>query len=484
MKIFVDRKKNLPVFVAFIAIFLVIFLGLVLITAKFKSDFKIKDCVKEIGTAQMLTGQKKGVTYKIKFPYFNYKDVDSLLQEKIYSEIENVVKENANRNLKKGEARKAVILSDFQTFAFNNNCGVSVQMQYLKNISGKKFYKTVNLVFCYGKLLGFKDIFKQDKLQDVVSAIKTEIKLDKRFRFMLKNRPFSIYNKFTDDVSNLENCAIEENNIIFSFDLSKIFKEKHEFISVAVPNSAIKEAFSNVYFNSNPKERGNEPREGNSALPEKDERADKPLIALTFDDGPEEGVTDIILDELKKNNAHATFFVVGKNVERFPNLLKREVAEGHEIGNHTYSHPTTLTHLSSADIEQQIENNAKIVESVLGFRPATVRVPGGSLNKKVISVLEAYPIINWTIDTRDWKTHSAPSTIREVKQNAADGGIVLMHDIRPSTAEAVKTIIPELKSKGFELVTVSEMFKIKNINLNKGVEYHRAEIKECDEESA
>ena len=149
MKIFVDRKKNLPVFVAFIAIFLVIFLGLVLITAKFKSDFKIKDCVKEIGTAQMLTGQKKGVTYKIKFPYFNYKDVDSLLQEKIYSEIENVVKENANRNLKKGEARKAVILSDFQTFAFNNNCGVSVQMQYLKNISGKKFYKTVNLVFCY-----------------------------------------------------------------------------------------------------------------------------------------------------------------------------------------------------------------------------------------------------------------------------------------------------------------------------------------------
>lgn len=464
--------------------FLFVILGLILVTAKFKNGFKIKDCVKEIGTAQMLTAQKKGVTYKIKFPYFNYKDVDSIIHEKIYSEIEDFIKENANRDVKKAKPKKAVILSDFQTFAFNNNCGVSVQMQYLKNMSGKKVSKTVNLVFCYGKLLSFKDIFKQDKIQDLVNAIKSEIKLDKRFRFMLKNRPFSIYNALTDDVSNLENFGIEKDNIIFSFDLSKIFKEKQEFITVSVPKSAIVECFSNVYFNSNPNERVSGEKTSNDTPLEKDERADKPLIALTFDDGPKEGVTDIILDELKKNNAHATFFVVGKSAEQFPDLLKREVAEGHEIGNHTYSHPTTLTHLSPTDIEQQIENNAKIIESVIGSRPAIVRVPGGSANKKVISAIEAYPIIHWSVDTRDWQTHSAPATKREVNQSSGDGDIVLMHDIRPSTAEAIKTIIPELKSKGFELVTVSEMFRLKNINLEKGVVYHKAEIKECEEESA
>ena len=242
--------------------------------------------------------------------------------------------------------------------------------------------------------------------------------------------------------------------------------EKYGILSVEVSNDNLKDCFSKTYFKINPKE--------DILKGENLQKSKKPLVALTFDDGPKEETTETILNELEKYNAHATFFVVGKNAKKNPDILKREFVSGHEIANHTLSHKT-LTKINTKEIKNQIETTDKIIKSVTGFCPKLLRAPGGSTNQKVKETVDK-PLIYWTIDTKDWQSKNEEKTIKEALKNVSDGDIILMHDTEPSTANAVKKIIPELINRGFLLVTVSEMFKLKNIPLEKGVSHTKAEV--------
>ncbi len=180
----------------------------------------------------------------------------------------------------------------------------------------------------------------------------------------------------------------------------------------------------------------------------------KPMVALTYDDGPAQG-TSTILDVLERNHAAATFYVVGNRVNSFASDVKRAYNMGCEIGNHTWDH-TTLSNLTSAQIASQMSQTDAVVESVTGAKTTTMRPPGGSRGGAVQSSV-GKPIIIWSVDTLDWKTRSASSTISSVLNNVQDGDVVLMHDLHLCTAEASKTIIPTLVNRGYQLVTVSEL---------------------------
>lgn len=198
---------------------------------------------------------------------------------------------------------------------------------------------------------------------------------------------------------------------------------------------------------------------------------DKPMVALTFDDGPFPGSTSSILDTLREHDAVATFFVIGNRVHDNADLLKRMIDEGSEIGNHSLSHKR-LTTLSVEDLEYQIEKTQIALKAVTGVEPVIMRPTYGSYNDELEQNI-GMPMILWSLDTRDWETRDAESVIQHVLENVQDGDIILMHDIYMSTAEAVKVIVPELKSRGFQLVTVSELLTARGMTLEAGKVHRR-----------
>lgn len=196
----------------------------------------------------------------------------------------------------------------------------------------------------------------------------------------------------------------------------------------------------------------------------------KPMIALTFDDGPYSPVTDRILAKLEEYGGHATFFVVGNRIKTYSSSVQRAVAAGCQIGNHTYDHKNQLTKLSVDAIKDQIHQTDIAAAYYAGAAPVLVRPVGGALNDTVKAAV-GKPLINWSVDTLDWKSRNAESVKSRVLGHVSDGDIVLMHDLYPSTADACDTIIPELVKSGYQLVTVSELAAARGITLENGTLY-------------
>ena len=208
-------------------------------------------------------------------------------------------------------------------------------------------------------------------------------------------------------------------------------------------------------------------------------------IALTFDDGPTgaldgypSGLTAYLLDGLKERGAHATFFMVGDRVNMFSSTLPRLVSEGHELGNHTMTHPMQhLTGLSTDGIRQEITSATSVIEEKAGQPPTVLRPVGGGVNSEVKAVAKelGLPIINWDVDTQDWSIRDKESVKNAIVSKAQDGSVVLMHDLYTTSVEGVLAAIDELQSrtdKTYAFVTVSELAAVKGITLEPGVVYN------------
>jgi peptidoglycan/xylan/chitin deacetylase (PgdA/CDA1 family) len=177
-------------------------------------------------------------------------------------------------------------------------------------------------------------------------------------------------------------------------------------------------------------------------------------VALTFDGGPN-GNTARVLDILASYHAHATFFVIGKKVADGPALVARMAAEGHEIGNHGFSH-TPFPRLSAAQIEAELTaTNAAIAAAANGYTPHIFRPPYGSTSPRVEALLPYVPVL-WNIDTHDWEAQNRSEIIRSASRARA-GNIVLMHSFLGRTVGALPAILQSLTDKGFTFVTVSDL---------------------------
>lgn len=184
-------------------------------------------------------------------------------------------------------------------------------------------------------------------------------------------------------------------------------------------------------------------------------------VALTFDDGPHPYRTARILDILKSESAKATFFVVGENVQYYPDMFDRIVAEGHEIGNHT-NHHTFLAGLDKDEVSRAIDGCDDEIYHHDEYSTRLLRPPGGNYDTTVLQfcALRDYTVVLWSIDTRDWAGTSAAEIEKNVLENVKDGDIILMHDYvsrRAHTEEALRNILPKLKERGYRFVTVSEL---------------------------
>lgn len=195
---------------------------------------------------------------------------------------------------------------------------------------------------------------------------------------------------------------------------------------------------------------------------------DKPMVALTFDDGPYTPVTSKILSVLKKYDARATFFVVGSRVPAYEDMIEQAYEQGNEIDTHTYNH-ANLTKLTAKQIKAELSKSKEVIKNIIGCGFANLRPPGGNIDEKMRKHINV-PMIYWSVDTEDWKSRNPKSVLEECKV-IQDGDIVLMHDLYPSTAEAVKKLVPKLIKQGYQLVTVDELFHYKGIKMEAGKVY-------------
>jgi len=186
---------------------------------------------------------------------------------------------------------------------------------------------------------------------------------------------------------------------------------------------------------------------------------DGPYIAMTFDDGPSEKLTPKLLDLLKAHHIKATFFVIGENVAEHPDVLQRAAREGHEIANHSWSHPN-LGKMSDEAVRSQMQKTDDVIKSALGRRPTLMRPPYGSLTdrqKKWIHSEFGYQIILWDVDPLDWKRPGPTVVCNRILKETRPGSIVLSHDIHPGTIEAMPATFDQLEAKEFKFVTVTEL---------------------------
>ncbi len=194
----------------------------------------------------------------------------------------------------------------------------------------------------------------------------------------------------------------------------------------------------------------------------------RPMIALTFDDGPGKR-TGELLEVLAANHAHATFFMQGKNVPRYQNEVKRMKEIGCELGSHSFDHPD-LSKMDAAGIRDQIDRTNQNLKDAAGQPASVLRPPYGAIGSTLKSVA-GLPLILWNIDTLDWKTRNAQATIDNVMQKVKDGDIVLMHDIHTESIDAAIVLIPKLIEAGYQLVTVSELAAARGIGMQNGTSY-------------
>lgn len=185
----------------------------------------------------------------------------------------------------------------------------------------------------------------------------------------------------------------------------------------------------------------------------------KKRVALTFDDGPHPEMTRRFLALLAEKNVKATFFLLGPNVEKNPDIVKEIVESGHEVGNHSWNHPV-LNKLTPEKIREQLEKTSQAITDASGAQVRLVRPPYGSVNKKVEDICDSLgaKIICWSIDTDDWrKTTTKEKMVETVKKNIRDGAIILMHDRFEKSYETTAEVIDALRAEGYEFVTVGEL---------------------------
>ena len=200
----------------------------------------------------------------------------------------------------------------------------------------------------------------------------------------------------------------------------------------------------------------------------KDLDPEKPMVALTFDDGPYDRVTNRIVKVLAKHDSRATFFVVGNRVERYADTMKNAYNKGNQIATHTFDHGD-LSKMKKKQIRRELKRAFRVMKKINGENPTMLRPPYGNVNDKMRQTIRI-PMIYWNVDTEDWASRNKDKILSRCK-SIKDGDIVLMHDLYPSTAAAVEKLVPKLRKKGFQLVTVEELFYYKGIDAKGGKVY-------------
>ena len=393
------------------------------------------------------------------------KDVNTLVEE----ETELLIKDAASKGTLK-ETERAAYINAIDTVKINDSL-VSVKMTSLSKKAKEENY--VRNVHMFNYNLTAK---KKVTLDDLFSAgYKDELKGSYSDNYLLAHTKIEFYGKdssTTVPYSNLKNYL--KSNLLTSENLEI---SQSEYTSLTAKNTteeasgkkdkkteAATKSAKTTEATEAKTEKTTESATANPSDKKKKQKEGTKVVAFTFDDGPHKTNTDKILDILGKYGAHATFFMQGQNASYYPDVVKRIYESGNELGNHTWDHKN-LKNISEAEIQSEVNDAADMIESITGVRPKVVRPPYGGYNDTVKALVKE-PLIRWSVDSLDWQSRDPDQIVPLVMEEAEDGDIILFHDVHETTTPAIERLVPALQKEGFQIVSVSELFEIKGIDIN------------------
>ena len=197
--------------------------------------------------------------------------------------------------------------------------------------------------------------------------------------------------------------------------------------------------------------------------------AETNYVALTFDDGPRRGTTDRLLEGLKERGASATFFLVGEEAERYPELVRRMQAEGHQVGNHTWSH-VRLEGASKAVIQEEVGKTEELLETLLGGSGYWLRPPYGLITPGTEKLVRV-PMVKWSVDPRDWENKNTDKVVQAILKHVKPNSIILLHDIYDTSVDAALKVVDTLEAQGYCFVTVEELLCLNGVTPEAGELY-------------
>lgn len=323
---------------------------------------------------------------------------------------------------------------------------------------------TLNVDVATGALLTYRDIFSMDKVEDILALLRSKLaQMDNDpLTDVIMDESWLTHTVLTDQGVTVvlprgDFLAAVYGTQAVSFDYQTLVEQG--LLSIAVPQTGAP---------------AQQPSPADSTQPQSGRVIDpsKPMIALTFDDGPGNYTTQIV-DILRQYDVRATFFMVGNRVANYEDAVRAVVAQGSEIGTHTWAHKD-LTGISPDAIESQLRRGMDIIEQATGQKVTTMRPPYGASNKDVrdVSRTLGLTIVTWNVDTEDWKTNNADATYNAIMRHVKDGSIILCHEIKSSTAQVMHRVIPDLIDKGYQLLTVSELLSFSQTHGEAGMVYN------------
>lgn len=411
------------------------------------------------------------------YPKFSKKDIDAITKDLVNQAIEDF--RNNMNSTPHNKDYKYELSIDYDTYKGPSNI-ISISFiiiedgSYLAHPDSKIITKVYDL--SSDTEVGLENIMSGNYLKHLAQISKSYFTSNDTYKNNVDSQVFreGIY----PSKDNFSNFILKEDKLLLKFEKYQLFSGNFGAPSLEIPYSDLKdylkpdlvEAFTKEkeFIKEESKELKKSP---NIISPKRFIDPSKPMIALTFDDGPNKSTTLSILDTLKKYDSLATFFILGNRVSNNESILERMVKEGNEIGNHTYNHKE-LTKLSNDELVEQIRKTQDIVLNSTGIELKLMRPTYGSYNDNLKAKIKM-PLILWSVDPEDWKSRDSQKVTDHILAKVKDGDIVLMHDIYLSTAEAVKVLVPELINRGYQLVTVSELFESRQESLKEGQLYYR-----------
>ena len=203
------------------------------------------------------------------------------------------------------------------------------------------------------------------------------------------------------------------------------------------------------------------PADGGAVIP-----AGEKYVALTFDDGPRRGTTDRLLDGLRQRDVAATFFLIGQQIEDNADLVTRMAEEGHQIGNHTWSHQR-LDGAPAAVVEEEVGRTERALEALVGGGPYWLRPPYGMVSPAAEEHITV-PLVKWSVDPRDWESRDTGKVTQAILEYVKPGSIILLHDIYPTSVDAALKVVDTLAAEGYWFVTVEELLWLNGVTPEAG----------------
>ena len=361
----------------------------------------------------------------------------------------------------KVQSSKYNLIINTNTNEYNNLISIHVLTFYF---TGGAHYVREDVTYVYNtiekKYINFNDLLKsgsEELIKNIV--LKYLYKYGEEKKIVFNDWQVEEGTKITN--KNYENFYFDNNGLNIIFPPYQVASWADGEVKITIPFEDLETILKPEYMGEtiDTSIDINKPTERNL-----DNFKDKKLIAFTFDDGPNTTTTNRLLDGIKEYNAKVTFFVLGSRVNNHQEVLKRAYEEENQIGTHTYNH-LNLFLLSDSKITEEINKTDEAIKNIIGVYPEVLRPPYGNINDNIKKLSSKY-IINWNVDTEDWKLKDRNLIKDNILKNARDGAIVLLHDIYTESVEGSLLAMEELEKEGYAFVTISEMAKLKGVTLD------------------